>query len=341
MILSLRLASALSLLMQWCLRLWLLLLLLLQLLLQRRLPLVLSRAAACCDRRDHHVPRWSLVPVLNYREVSSGRHRRGDVNIRSSMEKKPPRASRRGQDVNLRGLSRPYLLLGLGLGLEMQMAGGGGWRGTDAVVQRSSRRVGSSCSAGVTREVRIDRGGDSRGHRLNRAIQVGCHVCQGRTGGAAVHSIRHGLSRLSGVSDAQQCYAHQLSRACRAARTSGRLQAGGAAATGTGVGVEGHPDILSIRPDHLPGHRTGLLRGWAIPTRISLELVHPLHHVLVLLLNLLVLGVELRVLLVLLKGSGRVGVDIARRGDRYARVVWEAGRNMSHLRIVSIAHMMR
>ena len=51
------------------------------------------------------------------------------------------------------------------------------------------------------------------------------------------------------------------------------------------IGIECHPDILSTGSDHLSSHCARLLGNRAVSTCVPLELVHPLHHGLVLLIG--------------------------------------------------------
>lgn len=110
-----------------------------------------------------------------------------------------------------------------------------------------------------------------------------------------MHSIRHGLGCLRRVVAADQVlhdFRGELGPRCRSRAIRGGL--GGGGASSAAIGIEGHPNVLPTGTYHLAGHGARLLGSRTDATGIPLELVHPLHHVLVMLLVLLKLGWRLR-----------------------------------------------
>ncbi len=110
-----------------------------------------------------------------------------------------------------------------------------------------------------------------------------------------MHSIRHGLGSLCRVVAADQVlhgFRGELGPRCRSRALRGGL--GGGGASSTTIGIKGHPNVLATGTYHLAGHGACLLGSRTDATGIPLELVHPLHHVLVMLLVLLKLGWRLR-----------------------------------------------
>ena len=112
-----------------------------------------------------------------------------------------------------------------------------------------------------------------------------------------MHSVRHGLGRLRRVVATEQVlhdFRGQLGSRSRSRAIRGGL--GGGGASSAGIGIEGHPNVLPTGTYHLASHGAGLLRSRTDTTGVPLKLIHPLHHVLVMLLVLLKLGWRLRLL---------------------------------------------